>query len=240
MRDLVGDHRAADARVVGPAVHAGLEERAVDDQLAATVEQVEQARRAVRVRRTRTPSRRPATASADARQPSRHGRGSAPSPCTRSCWRVGLPLLRRHDRGCGHRDVLIVAPLRRSSRREPWSGSHRTMARRPTNAAPAEKRNGISHSSTGTPAMWASITTAAVVGGVLVVAVEPGQVAFVAAERRTVEPLPHRPQRVEAARVRGVGVEHVVAVTGERAHAGLLARPVAPGDVLRLELRRSL
>ena len=41
--DLVGDHRAADAGVVGPAVHAGFEERAVDDQLAAALEEVEQA-----------------------------------------------------------------------------------------------------------------------------------------------------------------------------------------------------
>ena len=47
VRDLVGHHRAAGAGVVGPAVHAGLEERAVDDQLTPAVEQVEQARRAV-------------------------------------------------------------------------------------------------------------------------------------------------------------------------------------------------
>ena len=47
MRDLVGHHRAADAGVLGPAVHAGLEEGAVDDQLTAAVEQVEQARPAV-------------------------------------------------------------------------------------------------------------------------------------------------------------------------------------------------
>ena len=48
MGDLVGDQRAAGAAALGPAVHAGLEEEAVDDQLAAAVEQVEQARRAVR------------------------------------------------------------------------------------------------------------------------------------------------------------------------------------------------
>ena len=47
MRDLVGDHRAAAAGMVGPAEHPGLEEGAVDDQLAAAVEQVEQARLAV-------------------------------------------------------------------------------------------------------------------------------------------------------------------------------------------------
>ena len=47
VRDLVGHHRAADARVVGPAVHSGLEERSVDDELRAPVEQVDQALLAV-------------------------------------------------------------------------------------------------------------------------------------------------------------------------------------------------
>ena len=46
--DLVGDHRAAAAGMVGPAEHAGLVESAVDNQLAPAVEQVEQARFAVR------------------------------------------------------------------------------------------------------------------------------------------------------------------------------------------------
>src|SRR5437868_2378554 len=41
---LVGHHRAADARMFGPAFHAGLEEGAVNDQLTAAIEQVEQAR----------------------------------------------------------------------------------------------------------------------------------------------------------------------------------------------------
>ena len=48
MRDLVGEEGAAAAASLGPAGHAGLEEEAVDDQLAAPREQVEQARRAVR------------------------------------------------------------------------------------------------------------------------------------------------------------------------------------------------
>jgi hypothetical protein len=54
MRDLIGDHRAADARVVGPAVHPFLEERAVDDQLRAPVEQVDEAARPTSVRWTVT------------------------------------------------------------------------------------------------------------------------------------------------------------------------------------------
>ncbi len=42
--DLVGSERAAAAGVVGPAEDAGLEEGAVDDELTAALEEVEQAR----------------------------------------------------------------------------------------------------------------------------------------------------------------------------------------------------
>ena len=42
--DLVGPQGTANAGMLRPAVHAGLEEGAVDDQLAAALEQVEQAR----------------------------------------------------------------------------------------------------------------------------------------------------------------------------------------------------
>ena len=44
LRNLVGHHRAADAGVVGPADHARFEEGAIDDQLTAALEQIEQAR----------------------------------------------------------------------------------------------------------------------------------------------------------------------------------------------------
>src|SRR3989441_2185198 len=47
MSYLVGHHGATDAGMLGPAGHAGLEEGAVDDQLTAAVEQVEQARLAL-------------------------------------------------------------------------------------------------------------------------------------------------------------------------------------------------
>ncbi len=50
MRHLIGAQRAAAAGVVGPAEHAGLEEGAIDDELTAALEQVEQARLAVRAR----------------------------------------------------------------------------------------------------------------------------------------------------------------------------------------------
>src|SRR4051794_6768851 len=46
--DLVGPEGTAHAGMLRPAVHAGLEESAIDDQLTATLEQVEQARFAVR------------------------------------------------------------------------------------------------------------------------------------------------------------------------------------------------
>src|SRR4029077_6559052 len=45
--DLIGHHGAANAGMLGPAFHAGFEERAVNDQLTAAVEQVEQARLAL-------------------------------------------------------------------------------------------------------------------------------------------------------------------------------------------------
>jgi hypothetical protein len=40
MSDLVSYHGAANAGMLGPAFHAGLEEGAVDDQLTAAIEQV--------------------------------------------------------------------------------------------------------------------------------------------------------------------------------------------------------
>src|SRR5438094_3839903 len=43
VRDLVGHHGAANTGMLGPPGHTGFEERAVDDQLTAALEQVEQA-----------------------------------------------------------------------------------------------------------------------------------------------------------------------------------------------------
>jgi len=45
--NVVSHHGATDAGMVGPAVHAGFEEGAVDDQLPAAVEQIEETRLAV-------------------------------------------------------------------------------------------------------------------------------------------------------------------------------------------------
>ena len=76
---LVGHHGTADAGMLGPAFHTGFEEGAVNDQLTAAVEQVEQARLSLEARRIRIPSPRPPTAFAGAPLPARHGPGSTPS-----------------------------------------------------------------------------------------------------------------------------------------------------------------
>src|SRR5262245_922068 len=71
---------------------------------------------------------------------------------------------------------------------------------------------------------------------VLVVTVEPRQVAFVPAPRCPVEPLPHRPEGVEAPRVSGIRVVDDASLERERAHPGLFPGPLTPGDVRLFEL----
>jgi hypothetical protein len=106
--DLVGHVRAADAGVLGPSVHAGLEEGAVDDQLAAPLEQVEQAGRAVRALEAvlllhRQPRHPPALGGQRVTVAGQllllHQQFEA----------RGLPLLGRHDRGRLHVQVLLVS-----------------------------------------------------------------------------------------------------------------------------------
>src|SRR5467141_3621020 len=81
VRDLIGAQGAAAAGVLGPAEHSRFEEGAIDDQLTAALEQIEQAGLPCPwVRRTRTSSPPPSTASVDARRPARHGSESRPSP----------------------------------------------------------------------------------------------------------------------------------------------------------------
>ena len=48
MRGLISDHRAAIARMIGPAAYAWFEECAIDDQLPAPFEHVQQSQLAVR------------------------------------------------------------------------------------------------------------------------------------------------------------------------------------------------
>ena len=105
VRDLVGHHRAADAGVLGPAVHAGLEERAVDDQLTAAVEQVEQARLALGpvelVLLLHRQPRHPPTLGGQRVTGARQLLLLHEQLLARS-----LPLLGRHDRGCVHGGLL--------------------------------------------------------------------------------------------------------------------------------------
>ena len=82
VRDLVGQEGAADAGPLRVRAAAGRirgdvrrVEGAVDDQLATALEQVGEARRAVRVLRTGSPSRPPSTASDGAVPPWRRGPG---------------------------------------------------------------------------------------------------------------------------------------------------------------------
>ena len=106
-----------------------LEERAIDDQLTATVEQVEQARPADPGPRTRTRSPPAATASADARRPARHGRGSALSPARAvSGAQRPTPLTRRLE-ACSWRSPSSASGRAcpnqtKANARDVWDGTH--------------------------------------------------------------------------------------------------------------------
>jgi hypothetical protein len=95
--DLVGDHGAAAAGVLGPAEHTRLEEGAIDDQLMPTVEQVQQAGL------SSGPVEGIGLLHCHPRHPPTLGGQRVASP--RLCLFLheqflvgGLPLLRRHDR----------------------------------------------------------------------------------------------------------------------------------------------
>ena len=99
--DLVGSQRAAAAGMLGPAEHAGLEEGAVDDQLTAALEQVEQARLALR------PVELVLLLHGHPRHPPALGGQRVTGAgqlllLHEQLLARRLPLLRRHDRGCFH------------------------------------------------------------------------------------------------------------------------------------------
>src|SRR5213076_891238 len=99
--DLIGYHGAANAGMLGPAFHAGLKEGAVNDQLTAAVEQVEQARLAPGpvelVRLLYGQPRHPPTLGGQRVT----GAGQLLLLHEQLLAR-SFPLLRRHDRGCVH------------------------------------------------------------------------------------------------------------------------------------------
>ena len=104
--DVVGHQRAADASVLGPSVHARVDEGAVDDQLAPAVEEVEQAQRALGpLELIGLVHRRP-------RHPPAHRRQRIARPgelflLDEHFLERGLPLLRRHDRRRLHRLLYV-------------------------------------------------------------------------------------------------------------------------------------
>src|SRR5260370_41314146 len=99
VRDLIGAQGAAAAGVLGPAEHSGLEEGAIDDQLTAPLEQIEQAYLALgSVELLLLLHRHP-------RHPSTPGgqRVTAAAPALllhEQLLARNLPLLRRNDRRC--------------------------------------------------------------------------------------------------------------------------------------------
>jgi len=106
--DLVGDQGAAAAGMFGPAEHAGLEEGAVDDQLTAAVEQVEQAHLTLGpvelVLFLHGQPRHPPTLGGQRVTSAGQGLLLHEERLARR-----LPLLHRHDRGCFHCEMLFQA-----------------------------------------------------------------------------------------------------------------------------------
>src|ERR1700736_3338309 len=102
--DLIGAQRAATAGVLGPAEHPGLEEGAIDDQLTAALEQVEQAYLALGavelVLLVHSQPRHPPAFGGQRVTGAGQGLLLHQELLARS-----LPLLLRHDRRCVHREM---------------------------------------------------------------------------------------------------------------------------------------
>src|SRR5579864_2698571 len=108
--NLIGAQGAAAAGVLGPAEHPGLEEGAVDDQLTAALEQVEQAHRALGpveliLLLHRHPWHPPAFGG---QRVTGAGQGLL---LHEELLARSLPLLLRHDRGCVHRELPFSVSL---------------------------------------------------------------------------------------------------------------------------------
>src|SRR5229473_386849 len=100
VRDLIGAQGAAAAGVLGPAEHSGFEEGAIDDQLTAALEQIEQAYLALGsvelVLLLHRHPRHPSTLGGQ--RVTGAGQGLL---LHEQLLALRLPLLRRHDRRCG-------------------------------------------------------------------------------------------------------------------------------------------
>ena len=105
--DLIGAQGAAAAGVLGPAEHPGLEEGAIDDQLTAALEQIEQAHLALGpvelVLLLHSHPRHPPAFGGQRVTGAGQGLLLHEELLARS-----LPLLLRHDRGCVHREMPLL------------------------------------------------------------------------------------------------------------------------------------
>src|SRR5580693_8716355 len=107
VRDLIGAQGAAAAGVLGPAEHPRLEEGAIDDQLGAALEQIEQAYLALGsvelVLLVHSQPRHPSAFGGQRVTGAGQGLLLHQELLARS-----LPLLLRHDRGCVHWDFGLI------------------------------------------------------------------------------------------------------------------------------------
>src|SRR5271154_7055625 len=106
MGDLIGSQRAPAAGVLGPAEHSRLEEGAIDDQLTAPFEQIDQAYFALRavelVLLVHSLPRHPPSLGGQ-----RITRPGESLLLDQKLLPRSLPLLIRHDRGCLQREMLF-------------------------------------------------------------------------------------------------------------------------------------
>ncbi len=113
VRDLIGHHRAAATGMLGPAVHAGLEERAIDHQLATPFEQVDEADLALGSSRTCSFSRPSSTACGAAPRRERRVRGSTLFLLRSSCRRAVSHSCGDTTGGAFDRRSVICYPLQK-------------------------------------------------------------------------------------------------------------------------------